>query len=151
MNSSEVIENSKRLNTKENCNPAVQEFHITVLADIIDKLDTMNKKLDKFDNVQLLNGDKNDIPLSRPRGSFEQEIYLGNKKINVLAKEFEYHKSHTFGKNLTKAGWVIDRVVKPIAWLVMIGFMLYSFINNRSDFKRSDTLQKTIQSTEQNK
>jgi hypothetical protein len=150
MNSTEVIQSSKRLNSKENCNPAVQDFHITVLADIIDKLDIMNKKLDKFDNVQLFNGPRNNIPLSRPRSSFEQEIYEGNKKIGVLAKEFEEQKKKTFAKEAGRISKFIITVVLPIAMLISIIINIVGYINNRSDFARSDKLQKTIEQTEKN-
>jgi hypothetical protein len=148
MNSEEVIQNSKRLNSKENCNPAVQDFHITVLADIIDKLDTLNKKFDKYEDIPLENGDNNDIEISMDRKVFHQSMYDSSKVTKQLKEDFDDHIRHTIGKGLTNLGLFTKNILQPIAWLVFVAFMIYSFLTNRADFNRSDKLQKTIEQTE---
>ena len=148
MNSEEVIQNSKRLNSKENCNPAVQDFHITVLADIIDKLDNLNDKMDKYENIPLKNGDNNNTEISMNRAVYHQSMYNSSKVTKQLKEDFDNHVKHTLGIGLTKLGSFTKNILQPLAWLVFVAFMIYSFLTNRSDFNRSDKLQKTIQQTE---
>jgi uncharacterized protein YqhQ len=150
MNSRDIIDTTKRLTTEHGCPTALQEYHGEVLGAIKDTLDNLVKKIDAYENIPLFNGPDNDQPLSRPRKAFLQELYVGNKKIDVLSKEFEEHKKKTFGKEASKISSFMINVVLPLVMLLSILFNIYSFINNRSDFVRSDKLQKTIEQTEKN-
>ena len=150
MNSEEIIQISDRLTSKGDCNPEVQKFHIQVLADIANKLDTLNEKIDNYENITLLNGENGNEPFSINRAVFHQRVFNSSKKILQVDKELTDHLKHTFGKDITKFGIFVDRVVKPIAWLLLIGFSVYSFLTNRQDFNKSDKLQHTIEDTRQN-
>ena len=151
MDSKEIIQISKRLTCTDNCNPEVQEFHIQVLAEVVDKLDILNNKIDKYETIPLLNGDNNNQEFLMSRHVYHQSMYNSSKVTKKLKEDFDDHIRHTFGKNATKFSTFVNNYILPIAVLISILLGIYSFVNNRSDFKRSDNLQKRIENTEKNK
>jgi hypothetical protein len=143
VDSKEIIETFKRLDPS-----GARNFHIEVLANVVDKLDTLNNKFDKYENITLLDGDNDEEPFIISRPLYLQRMYNSSKTTIQLKKDFEDHVKHTFQKGITKFGTFVNNVVIPVALLVSLLLGIYSFINNRSDFHRSDNLQKEIQNME---
>ena len=151
MDSKDIIATTKRLSTEHGCPTALQEYHGEVLGAIKDSVDLLIEKIDQYENISLLNGDNNNELFTIKRKDYVQRMYNGFKKVNKLEKDFTDHKNKTLGKDLTKLGAFTKNVLQPIAWLIFVAFMIYSFFTNRSDFQRSDKLQRTIERTEQSK
>ena len=93
-------------------------------------LETLVNKIDSYETIELFNGPNNDRPLTRPRKLFLQEMYVGNKKIDALTKDFTDHQKKTFGKeagklavsaamDLTGFGIVAKAVTKGVSFGVV--------------------------------
>ena len=150
----------------ENCPHSTQKLHFLALAQLMEGQEEANKtlgslvsKINDYETINLLNGEHNDDPFQMPRKTYVQRMYDGTKKIEklensfiLLNKDFTNHKAKTFGKDIGKFSTFVNNIILPIAVLISILLGIYSFVNNRSDFHRSDNLQKKIENTEkQNK